>query len=345
MNVFGNGKKFIEHIFSKEEEFEKDIISFHKLLFGQNTIFIDAKRKIDSKSLGGTIPDGFFFDLSDKNDPQFYLVEIELKTHSFFSHIFPQITKFFAFYKNHKMQKSLVEKLFSIINTDEQLKNEIKSHLGDQEIYKFLSDIIENSQNILLIIDGEKKELPEIIDTYSDTWGKMVKNLIVKKYVNNDDMIFIMEPEYEAIDYIPDSTNHSEEEDSGIEYSEAFHLEGVKDKVKLIYNEIKNKSMVITNSLIYNPQKYYISIKYNKNIAYLQIRKKKIRLIAMMPEEQLIERVKNFKIAHLSESVQKFYNNPCAAIEIDKIENIDEVINVLKILIKQESEKIKNSIE
>ena len=343
MNVFGNGKKFIEYKFSKEEEFEKNIINFHKLLFGPNTIFIDAKKKIDSKSLGGTIPDGFFFDLSDKNDPQFYLVEVELSTHSFFNHIFPQITKFFAFYKNHKMQKSLVEKIFSIINTDDQLKNEIKSQIGNQEIYKFLSDIIENSQNILLIIDGDKKELPEIIDTYSDTWGKMVKNLVIKKYVNGDNEIFTMEPEYEAIDYIPDTTNLDEEEDTGIKYSEEFHLEGVKEKVKLIYNEIKDKTLSINKALIFNPQKYYISIKYNKNIAYLQIRKKKIRLIAMMPEENLNDNIESFKITHLSDSVQKFYNNPCAAIEIDKNENIDEVINVLQILINQEDEKNENS--
>ena len=179
MNIFQNGKKYTAHQYSTEEEFENDIVDSYKLFFGASSIYINAKKKIDSKSLGGTIPDGFFFDFSDTSDPQFYLVEVELSGHSFFNHIFPQVTKFFAFYRNHKVQKSLVEKLFSTINTDGALRNEMKAHIGHQEIYKFLSDIVENSQNILLIIDGDKTELPEILDTYSDTWGKMVKHLIV----------------------------------------------------------------------------------------------------------------------------------------------------------------------
>jgi hypothetical protein len=107
--------------------------------------------------------------MSDPNAPQFYLVEVELAKHNFFSHIFPQITKFFAFYKNHKQQKSLIESLLGLIEKDKGLKNEFKKLIGNQEIYKFIIDLLDNSQNILLIIDGEKKELPEITNTYTIT--------------------------------------------------------------------------------------------------------------------------------------------------------------------------------
>jgi len=46
-----------------EDNFETDIFDNSKSFFDAKTILIDAKKKIQSKSLGGTIPDGFFFDV------------------------------------------------------------------------------------------------------------------------------------------------------------------------------------------------------------------------------------------------------------------------------------------
>jgi hypothetical protein len=79
------------------EEFEELIRLQSKLLFGGNTIFVSTKRKLAGLTLGATIPDGFLFDMSDVENPDFYLVEVELQKHDFHRHIFPQITKFFAF--------------------------------------------------------------------------------------------------------------------------------------------------------------------------------------------------------------------------------------------------------
>ena len=201
MTIIGNGKRYAQTKYETEKDFEEDVVASSKMLFGKSTIYINAKRKIDSKSLGGAVPDGFFFDFGDLFDPQFYIVEVELSEHSFYNHIFPQITKFFAFFKNTKLQRTLVEKMFSVINTDEDLKNEFKKYLGPLEIYKFLSDIIESSQNILLVADGQIAELPEIMDTYTDTWGKMVRYLEVKKYYAGNDTIYTISPDFETLQY------------------------------------------------------------------------------------------------------------------------------------------------
>ena len=53
--------------------------------------------------------------------------------------------------------ESSVESLLGLIEKDKGLKNEFKKLIGNQEIYKFIIDLLDNSQNILLIIDGEKK--------------------------------------------------------------------------------------------------------------------------------------------------------------------------------------------
>jgi len=334
MAIFINNTKYTEYRFKIEDEFEKLVVENSKLFFGEKSIYIDAKKKIDTKSLGGSIPDGFLFDFSDPDSPEFYLIEVELASHDFYKHIFPQITKFFAFFKNNKSQRELIEKIYSIINTDEIIKKEFKKLLGEKETYKFINDTIEGSQNILLIIDGEKDELPEIIDTYTDTWGKLVKIIKINSYRNKSNQVFSMTPDFENIEFqfIEEIQKPISE---GVKYSEEYHLDGVNENIKEAYIEIKKKLINANSEIIFNPQKYYISIVNNRNVVYLKFRKKKISIIAMQPYELIQKEIKNNPVRMLSESVQSFYNGPCAEIELLNGNNIEEIINLLIPLIKK----------
>jgi predicted transport protein len=335
MSIIVNGKRLELSRYKTENIFEDDVVAASKLLFGEKTIYINAKKKIESKSLGGVIPDGFFFDFSDPTDPQFYIVEVELSEHSFFNHIFPQITKFFAFFKNNKLQKSLVDKLFTIVDNDNQIHIEFKKYLGKTEVYKFLSDILESSQNILLVSDGIISELPEIMDTYTDTWGKMVRFIEVKKYVNENDIVYSIIPDFEIIQ-LTESEIDIEEKTEGTEqlkYTEQFHLDDALQIVKDIYAKIKESSIAIDPQFVFNPQKYYISIKKKKSLAFIQIRKKKIRIIAMLPEEEIRKIILKHPVIGLSEGVQKFYNGKCAAIDIINLNHFDEIEEILHRLV------------
>ncbi len=334
MLLFYNGKKFVEFEFEKETDFEKEISENSKIFFGKDSIFIDAKKKIETKSLGNSIPDGFLFDLSDKENPEFYLIEVELSKHDFFNHIFPQITKFFGFFKNTTNQADLVEKIFAVITNDSELKKDFKRHLGDREIYKFLKDTIENSQNILLILDGDKPELPEIIETYSDTWGKMVKQLLIKKYTNSVDTIFTMHPDFESIEYV-DVETETKKESEKKEYSEEYHLYGVSEVIKKVYFQLKNEILTYDTNLIFNPQKYYISIVKDRNLAFFKIRKKKITLVVMLPEDDVKKMISHHTVKHLSNPVQRFYNGPCCAIIIEDDSYLSEISSVLKKIISK----------
>lgn len=333
MILFKNGKKYSECEYEKEEELEKEIVNNSKLFFGYNTIYIAAKRKIESKALGGSIPDGLLFDISDKDNPAFYLVEIELAKHDFYSHIFPQITKFFAFFRNSKSQNELVEKIFSTVNTDTSIKAEFKKFLGEKEIYKFIKDVVESNQNILLIIDGEKNELPEIIDTYSDTWGKMVKVLILTKSVHQNEAIYSLNPDFEQIEYAGADSVTKVDQAGDVEYSEKYHLEDINAEIKAIYYKIKEELLKANNELIFNSQKYYISIVFKKNIAFFQFRKKKIRLVVMLPEDDVKQRIQHHTIGHLSDGVQKFWNGPSCEVILENKANIEEVVDLIKTII------------
>jgi predicted transport protein len=324
MILLQNGRRFDQKRFAQEADFEKEIIASKDAIFGRNTIFIDAKKKIGTTALGNTIPDGFLFDLSDPDNFEFYIVEVELERHDFYTHIFPQITKFFAFFKNGKRQKELVEKLFTTINNDSELKRRFKSYLRDREIFKVLNDLVDSSQNILLVIDGPKPELPEITDTYSDTWGKMVRVLEVRKFAGTQGSIITVDPAFENLEFSYEEPI-SETERKSVQYSEEFHLEDALDSVKGIYRHLKAIVRKKDSNFIFNPQKYYISIKGSRNVAFLKIRKKKIRMIVMLPAKTIRQQIKHHPVKSLSQPVQDFYNGPCAAVDVVDMKHISEI--------------------
>lgn len=336
MSIVIKGSRLQEFEYKNEKDFESDISNNAKDLFGSKTIYINSKKKIESKSLGGTIPDGFFFDFSDGSDPQFYIVEVELCKHDFFSHIFPQITKFFAFFKNAKLRSALVGKLYNIIEQDSSIKSQFTNILGKREIYKFLNDLLSSSQNILLIIDGHKDELPEIVDTYSDTWGKLVRVMEIKKYRSSKSEAFSVNPDLENIQLIDETDLDQSAEQSS--YSEEYHMANTLPETRAIYAKIKSIARKLKKDIVFNSKKYYISIKSQSNIAFMNIRKRKIVFIAMMPESPIKSIVRHYDITSLSKPVQDFYNGPCAAINITNKLHISEITSIIKELLRREDD-------
>ena len=333
MIVFKELKSFIEAEIKIEKNLEDDVVNNSKLFFGKDSIYIDAKKKLDSKSLGGCIPDGFLFDLSDKINPAFYIVEVELAKHDFYGHIFPQFTKFFGFFKISNNKGDLVDKLFGIINNDENLKKDFKRYLQEKEIYKFIKDLIDNSQNILLVIDGEKSELPDVMNTYNDTWGKFVKIIVLKKFISGNEVLFTMDPEFENIDYSYVAKAIDEKHEVNISFNENYHLENVSNEIKETYFSIKSIVNEIFPDARFNSRKYYIAISLGKNQSIFQFSKNKIRLVVMKDEEYVKTKIKNHTIKHLTESVQQFWNGNCCEIELLNTENISEVVEIIKELL------------
>ena len=87
MVLLKNNNRYIEREFNTEDELEKIIFDNSKTFFGDKTILISTKKKIETKFIGGTVPDAFLIDLKDIDNPEFYLVEVELTCNSVF-HIF-----------------------------------------------------------------------------------------------------------------------------------------------------------------------------------------------------------------------------------------------------------------
>jgi predicted transport protein len=326
--VVFEGKKYNEINFTREENFEEIVKKNFKALFGDKTIYVDLKTKTETQELGNAIPDGILFDFSDKEDVQFYLVEIELAKHSFYNHIFPQITKFFAFYKNPVGRNKLIENIFNFMKNNSDIQSEFKSLSASNEIYKKLKDIIETSQNILIITDDELPEIEEIQATYAETWGRYVKTGILKVFENEFKTILALTPEFEQLRF---GVIEEAEPNQGSEvYNEAFHLEDVKPGVSAIYQKIKEYMYNLDKNIVFNPQHYYISIRKNRNFAYIKPQTHKLKIVVALPIEDGKNLIKQHKIKELSEGVQNFYNTPCFEVSIEKDTNLEEIYSTLK---------------
>ncbi len=343
--IFMDGNKFMDTGFRTEVEMDNAVKENYKGLFGTKTIYSNLKNKIESKTFGSSIPDGFLFDFKDDENPKFYLVELELAKHGFYGHIFPQITKFFAFFNNSESKEKLIGKIHLIITSDAKLKEEFSEYTGKKEPYKAIKDIIDNSQGILLIIDEEMPEFKEIFETYTDTWDKMVTIEILKQHAillpsstsntASGKHIFTLNPDFEYIE-LPLYQDIDEEDTDEKSYTENFHTEGVAKNIVLIYEKIRDAMLKLDSNIKINPQKWYISLREKRNFAFITIQNKKIRIVMMLPYENGIGLIKNHMIRQLAESVQKFYNGKCFEVIIENENDLDEIMNALSEAFKQQ---------
>ena len=230
MDVVFKNKKFIEVTYGNESDFEADIVANSKTIFGQNTIFL-SKKRVNAASFGMAIPDGFLLDFSDSDEPKFYIVEIELEKHSFFGHIFPQITKFFAFYVNNQTMDDLASRLYKLIISDTEIKENFEKISKSGEIFKCLKDAILYSKKVIMVIDGNKhyNMISDMDKTYNDTWKERLTCLIVKRFCFNADSIFVVEPSFGDIPYFEDLGEGEAAEESKDEITPQVQSQLAKD--------------------------------------------------------------------------------------------------------------------
>jgi predicted transport protein len=338
ISVSFNGENFEQVPYKIEADFEQLVANNAKTIFGDKAIYIDTKKKVNTSSFGGTIPDGFLIDLSDPDDPQFYLVEVELQNHDFFNHIFPQITKFFAFYRDSKQRHKLIETMFAFFQNDPVLTKKLKDLIGSKEIHKFFTETIDSNQNILIIIDDPKPEFEEIINTYTDTWGKMVKIQIVNHFKQGENNILTVEPPFQNLvfeDAISPSLDKETSEPS--QYTEEFHLDGCLPSVKEVYEKLKGEFLKVKNGLRFNPTKGYIGVADKTQFAFIKTQKKKVWLIVLLDESETrqILQSKYHKLKSHTETVRRFWggNYPNCAIEIIDTSHWDEIQKLVATLV------------
>ncbi|MFA6925238.1 MAG: DUF5655 domain-containing protein [Bacteroidales bacterium] len=309
--------------FYKESDLEEFITKHHKTLFGENTVVID-----NTKSKNEFFPKMFLFDFSDKEKPRMYIIEIILSENNL-GLLYARITHFLAYLRSKNYQNDFIVELCNVINANDETKNELKSYLyEEQEISELLSDMLDNKPAILILKDNENVVLDLMQAVYIETWGKMVRQILVKKYYCNNNTIFNVNPLFADI-----WKNDKQKKEEAVKLTENDHLCELPDRIRKIYNDIKSALLETDSTLEFNPKKHYISIRKNKNLAFLHLRRKNVDIVVMNEESDTRERVKLHRIKSLPESVKRFWNGECCTIVVENSDNLQEVIELLKMIV------------
>ena len=156
-----DGVRYEEWTPATEDEFERVVKEHAKDIFGNQSIYLDLKQKLKSRSGIGSIPDGYVIIFGDQ--PEWHIVEIELSSHPLYEHIVPQVSRFINGIKNPSTQKDIVDALYQQVDSDEFLKLQLKKAIGTTETYKFLSDLLSKPPVVTIIIEKHTEQLDEAV--------------------------------------------------------------------------------------------------------------------------------------------------------------------------------------
>ncbi|MEJ8553094.1 hypothetical protein [Tepidibacter sp. Z1-5] len=159
-----NNKEFVYYEYEYENEFEEDVVENSKKIFGNQSIYIDIKKRIGQDKIL-SIPDGYLLDFSFINQPKLYIIENELAVHDPYRHIGQQILKFAISYKasGRKIKKILLEE---IQKQEEDLKlvEEVIRKSGYRNIDNLIEEIVfDREVGCIVVIDKNSDELENVL--------------------------------------------------------------------------------------------------------------------------------------------------------------------------------------
>ncbi|MCJ7744208.1 MAG: hypothetical protein MUO99_06575 [Dehalococcoidales bacterium] len=168
-----DGVKYELWIPPNEDEIEQVVKKHTQEIFGEESIYLDLKQKLKSRSGIGSIPDGYVIVFGDS--PQWHIVEVELSSHPLDQHIVSQVSRFIAGIKNAAAQKTMTDVIYQAVLIEYLAYIKMEKRVQTGETYKFLSDIISKPPVLTIIIEKDTEELREAISTLAHPEIKVIE--------------------------------------------------------------------------------------------------------------------------------------------------------------------------
>ena len=164
--VSGNDIYYLKE-YQLEKDFEQDVVANYRHIFGNNTVYIDIKKKIGDSIV--TIPDGYLLDFTFTNNPRLYIIENELSVHDAYKHIGTQLLKFAVSYKQSRLKiKQYILDYLSKSPTNMTFIESKASEMGYRNIDAMLESMIyRDTVDAIVIIDNSSAELENVLSHLS----------------------------------------------------------------------------------------------------------------------------------------------------------------------------------
>lgn len=164
--VSGNDIYYLKE-YQLEKDFEQDVVANYRHIFGNDTVYIDIKKKIGDNIV--TIPDGYLLDFTFSNNPRLYIIENELSVHDAYKHIGTQLLKFAVSYKQSRLKiKQYILDYLSKSPTNMTFIESKASEMGYRNIDAMLESMIyRDTVDAIVIIDNSSAELENVLSHLS----------------------------------------------------------------------------------------------------------------------------------------------------------------------------------
>lgn len=178
--VSGNDIYYLKE-YQLEKDFEQDVVANYRHIFGNDTVYIDIKKKIGDNIV--TIPDGYLLDFTFSNNPRLYIIENELSVHDAYKHIGTQLLKFAVSYKQSRLKiKQYILDYLSKSPTNMAFIESKASEKGYRNIDAMLESMIyRDTVDAIVIIDNSSAELENVLSHLS----MKIDIIEFKAYENN----------------------------------------------------------------------------------------------------------------------------------------------------------------
>jgi len=158
-----DGTKYEKWVPEEEVEFEEIVKEHSKEIFGNDSVYVDVKKRIKSESGIISIPDGCLVDFSDNS---LWIVEVELSKHPLHRHLVAQLNTFMSGIEDPEARKEIVETIYSVIKGDVLLEAFFRKRLGSKDMHHFLSELISKDLNIIVVIDELNKKVEKAFENF-----------------------------------------------------------------------------------------------------------------------------------------------------------------------------------
>jgi hypothetical protein len=211
--LISSSTRFVQAPFDSETELDNVVVQNYEYIFGPSSIYL-PKGKISTPDGAATIPDGFAFDVANK---QWFIVEAELAKHNVWSHIAPQVAKQITAALKPESKRYLIERIVTLVRDDDGIRKKFEEEdIEPIDIRKVLDEILSTQPLLGMPIDAVSADLRE----WASTSVKLETKLwIVRKHIdleNPENIIYELPEEYR-----PAFDSHEEEEaasGSGIKF-------------------------------------------------------------------------------------------------------------------------------